>query len=88
MNRSLLAPGDIFDSRQHGFAQVTIVPTPFGDAVHVSGQVAWDADRKIVGREGGGQGTIGSGKAKPGPGAQKVIPAAAVASRSVVLDYS
>lgn len=28
---------------------MTVVPTPFGDAVHVSGQVAWDADRTMVG---------------------------------------
>ena len=25
------------------------MPTPFGTAVHVSGQVAWDADQNIVG---------------------------------------
>lgn len=49
MSRSLRVPAGIFDSRRHGFAQVVIVPTPFGDAVHVSGQVAWDADRNIVG---------------------------------------
>jgi enamine deaminase RidA (YjgF/YER057c/UK114 family) len=49
MSRSLHAPAGIFDSRQYGFAQVTTVPTPLGDAVHVSGQVAWDAEGKIVG---------------------------------------
>jgi enamine deaminase RidA (YjgF/YER057c/UK114 family) len=49
MSRSLHAPAGVFDSRQHGFAQVTIVPGPFGDAVHVSGQVAWDTQRNIVG---------------------------------------
>jgi len=36
-------------SRHYGFAQVAIIPTPFGYAVHVSGQVAWDPDRNIVG---------------------------------------
>ena len=40
----------LFDSRPYGFAQVTVVPTPLGRAVHVSGQVAWDADQNIVGR--------------------------------------
>jgi len=49
MSRLLHAPAGIFDSRQYGFAQVTVVSTPFGDAVHVSGQVAWDAERNIVG---------------------------------------
>jgi enamine deaminase RidA (YjgF/YER057c/UK114 family) len=49
MSRSARTPDGLFDSRRHGFAQVTVVPTPIGDAVHVSGQVAWDADRNIVG---------------------------------------
>jgi hypothetical protein len=37
-------PAGIFDSRRYGFAQVAIVPTPFGNAIHVSGQVAWDEE--------------------------------------------
>jgi len=45
MSRSARVPASLFDSRRHGFAEVTVVPTPFGDAVHVSGQVAWDAER-------------------------------------------
>ena len=49
MSRSVHVPAGIFDSRPYGFAQVAIIPTPFGDAVHVSGQVAWDAARNIVG---------------------------------------
>jgi enamine deaminase RidA (YjgF/YER057c/UK114 family) len=49
LSRSSHAPAALFDSRPYGFAQVTVVPTPFGEAVHVSGQVAWDADQKIVG---------------------------------------
>src|SRR5215203_5289663 len=49
MSRSVHVPAGIFDSRRYGFAQVAIVPTAFGDAVHVSGQVAWDADQNIVG---------------------------------------
>lgn len=49
MSRSVHVPAGIFDSRPYGFAQVAIVPTPFGNVVHVSGQVAWDADQNIVG---------------------------------------
>jgi enamine deaminase RidA (YjgF/YER057c/UK114 family) len=49
MRRSVHVPAGIFDSREYGFAQVAIVSTPFGKAVHVSGQVAWDADENIVG---------------------------------------
>ncbi|MBL0899066.1 MAG: RidA family protein [Reyranella sp.] len=49
MNRTMLAPAGIFESRPFGFAQVTVVRTPFGRSVHVAGQVAWDADRNLVG---------------------------------------
>jgi len=49
MSLSVHVPAGIFDSRPYGFAQVAIVPTPFGTAVHVSGQVAWDAEQNIVG---------------------------------------
>jgi enamine deaminase RidA (YjgF/YER057c/UK114 family) len=49
MSRSVHVPAGIFDSRPYGFAQVAIVPTPFGNAVHVSGQVAWDTDPNIIG---------------------------------------
>lgn len=49
MSRSIHVPAGLFDSRPYGFAQVALVPTPFGDVVHVSGQVAWDADQNIVG---------------------------------------
>lgn len=49
MTRTVHVPAGLFDSRPYGFAHVAVVPTPFGDVVHVSGQVAWDADRRIVG---------------------------------------
>ena len=49
MSRAIHVPAEIFDSRQFGFAQVAIVATPYGRAVHVSGQVAWDEHRNIVG---------------------------------------
>ena len=48
--RSLRVPAGLFDSREYGFAHVTVIPTPLGEAIHVSGQVAWDADRNIVGQ--------------------------------------
>ncbi len=51
MTRSVSVPAGLFDSREFGFAQVTMTQTPVGLAVHVSGQVAWDADRNIVGRD-------------------------------------
>lgn len=49
MSRSARFPPGLFDSRSYGFAQVAIVPTRAGRVVHVSGQVAWDADQNIVG---------------------------------------
>ena len=49
MSRAIRVPDGIFDSRPYGFAQVAIEPTPFGNTVHVSGQVAWDAEQRIVG---------------------------------------
>ncbi|MEO8320472.1 MAG: Rid family hydrolase [Bradyrhizobium sp.] len=49
MSRSVHVPSGIFDSRPYGFAQVAIISMPSGDAIFVSGQVAWDADRNIVG---------------------------------------
>lgn len=49
MSRSIQVAAGLFDSRSYGFAQVAVVRTPFGDVANVSGQVAWDVDRKIVG---------------------------------------
>ena len=49
MSRSVHVPPGLFDGRRYGFAQAVTVPTPFGTAVHVAGQTAWDADSKIVG---------------------------------------
>jgi len=49
MSRSVLVPPALFDGRKYGFAQVVTVPTPFGVAVHVAGQVAWDADQRMAG---------------------------------------
>jgi len=49
MSRSIQVAAGLFDSRPYGFAQVAIIRTPFGDVANISGKVAWDADRKIVG---------------------------------------
>ncbi|WP_247524463.1 RidA family protein [Bradyrhizobium sp. 199] len=49
MSRSIQVVAGLFESRPYGFAQVALVRTPFGDVANFSGQVAWDADRKIVG---------------------------------------
>ena len=49
MSRTVHVPPGVFDGRRYGFAQVVTVPTPFGVAVHVAGQVAWDAEQNIVG---------------------------------------
>jgi enamine deaminase RidA (YjgF/YER057c/UK114 family) len=49
LSRSIRVPSGLFDSLQFGFAQVSVVATPHGDAVHISGQVAWDTEQKIVG---------------------------------------
>ena len=49
LSRSSRVPAGLFDSRPYGFSQVAVVATPLGDAVHVSGQVAWDAEQRIVG---------------------------------------
>ncbi|MFN4017165.1 MAG: RidA family protein [Reyranella sp.] len=51
MVRSIQVPVGLFDSRDYGFAQVAVTQTPVGRSVHVSGQVAWDADRNVVGRD-------------------------------------
>ena len=42
-----IAPPDVWDSRPVGFAQA--VASRRGTLVHVSGQVAWDLERRIVG---------------------------------------
>jgi len=47
--RSVRIPEGVFDGRPFGFAQVSVVSTPLGEAVHVAGQVAWDSERQIVG---------------------------------------
>ena len=47
MTKQFLNPDQLFDSRQHGFTQ--IVTSPPGKLVFISGQVAWDEKKRIVG---------------------------------------
>lgn len=51
MTRSIQVPAGLFDSRAYGFAQVAVTETPFGLVAYVSGQVAWDTDRNVIGHD-------------------------------------
>jgi enamine deaminase RidA (YjgF/YER057c/UK114 family) len=46
-------PPELFDASQYGFAQAVSVPA--GRLVFVSGQVAWDADERLVATDLAGQ---------------------------------
>lgn len=48
MNKQVINPPELFDSVQYGFSQIVVSP-PGGRLIHMSGQVAWDAQRQIVG---------------------------------------
>ncbi len=48
MTTKRLAPHDLFDSRPFGFSQI-VVADAGRQVVHMSGQVAWTPERKIVG---------------------------------------
>jgi enamine deaminase RidA (YjgF/YER057c/UK114 family) len=48
MTTKRLAPPDLFDSRPFGFSQM-VVADAGRQVVHMSGQVAWTPERKIVG---------------------------------------
>ncbi len=47
MKKEYIQPSELFASERFGFTQV--VASPPGRLVFVSGQVAWDADLKLVG---------------------------------------
>ena len=49
MSKQVINPPELFDSVQFGFSQIVVSP-PGGRLVHMSGQVAWDERRAIVGR--------------------------------------
>ena len=47
MSKEHLNPGTLFPSVQHGFSQ--IVTSRGGKTIYISGQTAWDAEKRIVG---------------------------------------
>jgi len=49
MNKNILPPETLFDSQKYGFSQVVIADA--GRLVFISGQVAWDEQEKIVGKQ-------------------------------------
>lgn len=49
MQRRQIDPPTVFDSQRYGFSQA--VATTGGSLVHVSGQVGWDADEQLAGRD-------------------------------------
>ena len=48
MPKEHINPKELFNSLQYGFSQ--IVTSQGGKTVHMSGQVAWDSDQQIVGK--------------------------------------
>lgn len=48
MKRETVNPPALFNSTQYGFSQITVAPT--GRMVFISGQVAWDENLNIVGK--------------------------------------
>jgi enamine deaminase RidA (YjgF/YER057c/UK114 family) len=53
MTRQSHHPADLFDASRYGFAQTVSVPA--GRLVFVSGQVAWDAEERLMARDLAGQ---------------------------------
>jgi 2-iminobutanoate/2-iminopropanoate deaminase len=49
VKKQIINPPELFDSMQYGFAQMTVAPAS-QNVVHLSGQVAWDEKRNIVGK--------------------------------------
>jgi len=49
LSKHVINPPELFDSVQFGFSQIVVSPAG-GRLVHMSGQVAWDEQRAIVGR--------------------------------------
>jgi enamine deaminase RidA (YjgF/YER057c/UK114 family) len=48
MNKKCINPKELFNSTQYGFSQ--IVTSEHGKTVFISGQVAWDENLNIVGK--------------------------------------
>jgi 2-iminobutanoate/2-iminopropanoate deaminase len=49
VKKQMINPPELFDSMQYGFTQMTVAPTG-QKVVHLSGQVAWDEKRNIIGK--------------------------------------
>lgn len=49
MSKEFLNPKELFNSRQYGFSQIAV--SDGGKHVFISGQVAWDENEHIVGRD-------------------------------------
>jgi 2-iminobutanoate/2-iminopropanoate deaminase len=50
VNTTRINPPELFDSRPFGFSQM-VVAAAGSRSIHLSGQVAWDAQRHIVGKD-------------------------------------
>ncbi len=50
MNPIRTNPPELFDSEPVGFSQMVVTTVPYR-SISLSGQVAWNADREIVGRD-------------------------------------
>jgi 2-iminobutanoate/2-iminopropanoate deaminase len=50
MTVTRLTPPELFDSRPFGFSQIVVAPAG-SRSIHLSGQVAWNAQRQIAGKD-------------------------------------
>ncbi|MEZ4561060.1 MAG: RidA family protein, partial [Caldilineaceae bacterium] len=50
MQPTRINPAELFDSRPYGFSQMVVTP-PEARMIHMSGQVAWNAQEEIVGKD-------------------------------------
>ena len=47
MGKAYLNPRSVFSSTEHGFSQAVL--STAGNTLHLSGQVAWDAEKNLIG---------------------------------------
>ena len=50
MQPTRINPPELFDSRPYGFSQMVVTPSG-ARMIHMSGQVAWNAQEEIVGKD-------------------------------------
>ena len=50
MQPTRISPPELFDSRPYGFSQMVVTP-PGARMIHMSGQVAWNAQEEIAGKD-------------------------------------